>query len=70
MTVDSQAMELNLSAENIKKIRTEAQNFLTLPEALAHSAVQLLGKLNSMQLTQLSKQPPCSITHSKHASDM
>ena len=41
-------MELQLPGEKIKKIRTEAQNLLTLPEeASACSAAQLLGKLNA-----------------------
>ena len=46
MTVDSQAMELKLPGEKIKKIRTEAQNLLTRPETPARSVAQLLGKLN------------------------
>ena len=47
ITVDSQVMELKLLGEKIKKIRTEAQNLLTLPEAPARLVAQLLGKLNA-----------------------
>ena len=65
MTVDSQAMELKLLGEKIKKIRTKAQNLLALPEAPARSVEQLLGKLNGTNQVA-----PCSVAHSKHASDI
>ena len=68
MTVDSQAMELKLLGEKIKKIRTEAQNLLALPEAPARSVEQLLGKLNATNPAL--QVAPCSVAHSKHASDI